>query len=545
MDTRAKEIIARGDKLFSKRLSLLSLWQEIAMQFYVERAHFTVSNSLGEEFADHLMSGFPLMVRRDLGNSLSAMLRPNSKEWFSIRTGRPEKEDNQARRWLEWASQVQKRAMYEKKAKFNRATKEGDHDFAAFGQCVISTEVNHRDTALLYRCWHLRDVAWSEDDTGDICRVHRKWKPTASELSRKFPGRLHPDIAKHLENDPEKEIDCRHIIIPADEYSGEKKIRQPYVSLYVDCEHGHVMEEVGSWTKRYTIPRWQTVSGSQYAYSPATVVAIADARLLQAITLTLLEAGEKAVDPPMIAVQEALRSDVALYAGGITMLDADYDERLGEALRPLTRDLRGIPLGEAMQRATEAQLREAFFLNKLSLPPFTGTPTATQVNQMVTEYIRNAMPLFEPIETDYSAELCEQTFELLRRENTFGSPDDMPDSLSGASLEFKFESPLHEAIERQKGTRAMEAKQLLAMFADTDPNVTAMIDARKALRDSLEGMGVPAAWMRSDEEMAEIEASAEQAKQAQEMIALATGAGQAAEAVGKGGQAIAGLAQPA
>lgn len=538
MDSRAKEIIARGDRLFSKRMSLLSLWQDIALQFYVERAHFTVSHTPGEEFADHLMSGFPLMVRRDLGNALSSMLRPNSKDWFSIRTGRPEREDNQAKRWLEWAGQVQKRAMYDRKARFARATKEGDHDFVAFGQCVISTEVNRREATLLYRCWHLRDVAWQEDETGEVSHIQRKWKPTVRELCRTFPGRVHQNCVNSLDKDPDREIECRHVVMPAADYRGEKKIRQPYASLYVDCENGHVMEESGAWTPTYTIPRWQTVSGSQYAYSPATTIALPDARLLQAITLTLLEAGEKAVDPPLLAVQEALRSDIALYAGGITMLDAEYDEKLGEALRPLTRDLRGIPLGEEMQRAAEAQLREAFFLNKLSLPPFQGTPTATQVNQMVTEYIRNAMPLFEPIETDYSANLCEQTFELLRRESAFGSIDDMPESLSGADIQFKFESPLHEAVERQKGQRALEAKQLLALFADTDPAVVSMIDARKALRDSLEGMSVPAAWMRSDEQMEEIEDAEHQAQLAKQAIALAGQAGAAAEAVGKGGQAL-------
>jgi hypothetical protein len=157
---------------------------------------------------------------------------------------------------------------------------------------------------------------------------------------------------------------------------------------------------------------------------------------------------------------------------------------------------------------------------------------------MVTEYIRNAMPLFEPIETEYSAALCEQSFELLRRENAFGSPDDLPDSLSGADIQFKFESPLHEAVERQKGQRALEAKQMLALFADTDPAAASMIDARQALRDSLEGMGVPAAWMRSNEEMDEIAAEQQEAAMAQQAIALAGQAGDAAEKIGRGGAAL-------
>jgi hypothetical protein len=58
-----------------------------------------------------------------------------------------------------------------------------------------------------------------------------------------------------------------------------------------DCELIHAMPV---WTGFYRIPRWQTVSGSQYSYSPATVAALPDARLIQAMTFTLLEAGEKA-----------------------------------------------------------------------------------------------------------------------------------------------------------------------------------------------------------------------------------------------------------
>lgn len=39
--------------------------------------------------------------------------------------------------------------------------------------------------------------------------------------------------------------------------------------------------------------------------------------------------------------QEPVRSDVALFAGGITLVDMDYDKRLGETLKPLTTDKSG------------------------------------------------------------------------------------------------------------------------------------------------------------------------------------------------------------
>jgi hypothetical protein len=45
---------------------------------------------------------------------------------------------------------------------------------------------------LLYRCWHLRDVAWMEDSTGKVATIYRKWKPTAADLIALFPKTVHP-----------------------------------------------------------------------------------------------------------------------------------------------------------------------------------------------------------------------------------------------------------------------------------------------------------------------------------------------------------------
>jgi hypothetical protein len=62
------------------------------------------------------------------------------------------------------------------------------------------------------------------------------------------------------------------------------------------------------------------------------------------MTYTLLEAGEKVTNPPLVVTQDVVRSDVAMYAGGLVWVDRDYDERLGDAVRPLNIDARGIPV---------------------------------------------------------------------------------------------------------------------------------------------------------------------------------------------------------
>lgn len=525
--TDVKALLKRGDFLFGQRGSLMSLWQSIADNFYPVRADFTTTSALGTDFASNLSTSYPLIVQRELGNAFSAMLRPRDQEWFGITVEHEDRLDGAGREWLEWASGVQRRAMYDRKAQFVRATKEGDYDFAAFGQCVISREIDRREQTLLYRCWHLRDVVWAEKYNGQTPETHRKWKPTCADLVSLFPQTVHADTTKKCKENPYDTVECRHIILASDDYEGTK-FRTPYVSIYLDVEHNQVLEETGSWSAVYIKPRWQTVSGSQYAYSPAAVAGLPDARLIQAMTLTLLEAGEMAVRPPMVGVKEAFRSDLQIFAGGFTAVDAEYDERLGEVLRPLVQDKNGIPFGLEITRDTREMLATAFYLNKLSLPPAgDGEMTAYETGQRIQEYIRNALPLFEPMETEYNGALCEDTFEALLRVGAFGSPQDIPESIRGAEIRFSFESPLHEAIERKKGTAFLEAQQLTRVAIELDPSTLPTLDARKALRDALTGIGTPAKWLRDEKE---VEAFAEQKQAEQQAAQLTQQVASAAEA---------------
>lgn len=534
MHTDAKFLRQQGERLFAQKRPWDSRNQDIADNFYPERADFTVPRDIGDDFASHLMTGYPVLVRRDLANSIGSMLRPKGQPWFHMAADREEKETHEAKAWMEWATGLQRRAMYDRRSMLTRATKEGDHDFATFGGAVISTEVNRRDMKLLYRCWHLRDVAWSEDSYGQICTVYRKWKPTLREMCEYFPGKVHPKALERKEKEPEEKANVLHVVIRSDDYSG-KKVRQPYVSLFLDCDNNHIMEERGSWTRIYTIPRWATVSGSQYPYSPAATVALPDARLIQAMTLTLLEAGERATNPPMIGVAEAIRGDLNVYAGGFTAVDAEYDERLGEVLRPLVQDKTGIPYGLEMADRQQELLREAFYLNTLNMPERGGPEmTAYEVGQRVQEYIRNALPLFEPMEDDYNGNLCEITFDTLMHEGAFGSPDTIPPEIAGSDVTWRFESPLAEMMERQKGQQFLEAKAMIAEATAIDPTAPMIMDFGATLRDVLSGIGSPTKWLRSP---ADVDAMKAQEKAKQDAAVLLAGMQQGADVAEKLGNA--------
>ena len=298
---------------------------------------------------------------------------------------------------------------------------------------------------------------------------------------------------------------------------------RPRFSIFWDEKYNRLISAKPIWGRYYVIPRWQIVQ-NQYAYSPAVIAALPDARLIQAMTFTLLESSEKAANPPLIATKDTVRSDMAVFAGGVTWVDQDYDERLGSALRPISQDYRGINYGVEMAQDTRALIHQAFFLDKLTLPQRTPEMTAYEVSQRVQEYIRNALPLFSPMEQEYNAALCEETFHILLRNGAFGSPQDWPRRMRGIDVEFHFESPLHDVIEQEKSTKWQEAVGMLSSAVALDPSTAFVMDVRTAFRDALLGAGCPATWTVSEDEVDRaVEAHAEQVQQEQLLEQLKTG----------------------
>jgi hypothetical protein len=544
MRQRVRDIIEQGDKRFTEHSRVLPLWQTLAENFHPMRADFTRVRSPSEEFASFLMSGRPALSFRELQNSFSGMLRPRDQQWFHPRT-HSEKVNTapDSRGWLDWAGTTQRRIMYEPRAQFVRATKEADGDFCLTGNAVITVDPNQYMDGVLFRDWHLRDCAWGESIDRSVNRLYFKWEPEACELKEKFGGNqgeyaLSPKVLEAANGkDKNRKIRCRRMLIPADDYDMPEAKRRGlgWISVYVDVENETILEEVATRTMRAILPRWVTVSGSPIAYSPSAILALPDARMLQEISLTILEAGQKAVDPPTISVGEAINGGINMMAGGNTSVDADYDERLGEVLRPMTLKHDGLQFAAAREEKIEKVIDDAFFRSRIGMPTITKEMTAFETQKMYEDFIRGALPLFEPVEAEYNAALCSETFEVALDMGAFGSPYDMPPALRGQELRFEFDSPLQVAADRAKIGYFQQSIQIVAEGAQIDPSVRANFKIDAATRDTLGSVGGPADWIATEDEANAIkQADAQRAQAAAAAEKMAAGADVASKVASAG-----------
>lgn len=534
MDSRARELVTIGDSLFKKKEPWDQLAQEIAEQFYPLRADFTEGFTLGDDFGSGVMDSFPVLACRTLGDAPGAMLRQG--EWFEVQTSDDDlNEDPSVSRWLEDATKRFRNLIYDRRANFVRATNEADHDWAAFGNPVLSVEESPTRDHFLFRDWHPRDCAWMENAVGVIDHNQRNIRMTARGIMQRpaWAKVAHQSIRQAAEKEPTREFKLRHIVLPFEEiYGGDKGKRRQYkdmefCSLYIDCDHEIVLSEGPLPVFNYVIPRWKTVSGYPQGFSPATITALPDGRMLQTLARIIMEQGEKALDPPVYAKSNIFRDAVNRYAGGMTYADIEGDQKIQDAMM-FESPSQGLPAGLELKADVRNMIAESFLINKLMLPA-EREMTAFETQARLAEFRRSVLPFFGPIEHDYHLPLLDTAFQIALRNKAFDL-DEMPDVLSGADVTFRFESPLNSAEGRAAVQAYQESVQIIAGAAQFDQGVVAEYDFRKMTKDAVKGTGAPADWAKDEEQADEdVDAAQQAAGVMQAATALREGAGVAGE----------------
>lgn len=526
MDSRAKELVLIGGKLFAQKANWDSLCQEVAENIYPMRSDFTATFSLGDDFSTDLMDSYPVQARETLGNTIGALLRQG--EWFAVKTGLDEIDEDPANaRWLEYATTHFRRLVYDRRANFVRATNEADHDWVAFGNPVMSVEESPNRDHFLFRTWHPKECAWMVNAVGKIDHNQRNMPMTARNMKMRkaWEGKLHQDILDAAEKDPAKEFKVRHIVLPFEEIYGDDKGKRrqyknsPYCSLYIDCEHEQVLSEAPLPVFNYVIPRWRTVSSFPQGFSPAAINSLPDNRMLQSLARILLEQGEKAVDAPMFAKGEIFRDAINRYAGGMTYVDLEADQKIQDAIFT-EQPSNGLSFGMEMKQDVRNLIAEAFLLNKINLPPH--GKTAYETSALLDEYRRAILPFTGPIESEYHLPLLDIGFQMAIRNNAFNI-NEMPKGLGDQDVTFTFEGPLNTAEGRQNVQAYQETLQMVSAGAQIDKTLTTLIDWKKATKDAVRGTQAPADWFNDEQTEQEATDAANQVDQLTQAAAALKG----------------------
>jgi len=368
---KGKDLLDMSNRLFSKKAQVDNLNQEIAEYFFPERATFTSEIPVGELFGDHLTDFYPVLVRRELADQLGALTRPHGTSWFSASVNDVKAQDDRAaKEFLQFMTDVNRNVLYSRKSNYRRAAKGVENDYSAFGMGHMHVAYSKDRSRLMFKTYHPKDCAIDEGEDGRVNNHHRKIKMSPRAMAHEFGEESLPRAVREMLSSPKDAdkdtFEVRHIIVPKDRYQSDRKMPKgaEYSDVYV-FQDGEILKEEFERSFDMVVPRWQTVSGHCYAFSPATIVALPQARMLQRMMLTLIEGAERRVDPPLIAQDDIMGGPISLESGTVNYVQSGYDERTGVALRAL--DLgKDVGLGEQLVADSRSLLADAFFINKLT-----------------------------------------------------------------------------------------------------------------------------------------------------------------------------------
>lgn len=512
----AESLLGRLKRLRAGRGVWESHWQELAEFMLPRRADFGGMQTPGAKRTERQYDGAPMQAARGLAASLDGMLKPRTATWFSLRAADPDLDRRgEVRRWLEEAESRLRAALYDPRARFLQRSGEVDLDLVVFGTGILYVGEKVGAQRLLFRAHHLRGVYLAADADGEIDTVFRVFRLTARQAAQAFGEDTIGDKTREALRDgnPDSEFDFLHAVYPRHERDPRKTgaTSLPWASVFVDIDSVRLLSEGGFSELPYIVPRWDTAPDEVYGRSPA-MLALPDVATLNQIGKTLLRAGHKAVDPPLLAPDDGIKATPRTWPGGITYYDADMLARTGgrPPLTPLETGF-NLPLGREMQNDVRDQVWSAFYRNVLQLPAAGPQMTATEVIERREEFLRVIGPVFGRLEADYTGPLVERCFRLMLRARML---PEVPGVLRGAGVDFEFASPLIRAQKQIEAAGLRKTIEELGPIAQINPAILENFDADRIVRDAADANGLPARWMvPEDEVQRRREAQAAQAAQ--------------------------------
>ena len=597
------DLVKLGDGMFhdARRTMFMRKWQELAEEFYPERANFFGRYAFTTTHVDYITDNTPWRNRRDLANALSILLRPDGQKWFIARPKDEWRKTERGNAYLDSVSDVMRNYIYSKNSNFRVQWNLADNDFVVFGNAVIAMTENSKGNGFKWECFHIRDCAWEEDEDGVVNHLHRQMQIPLAKWRRMFGAHsMTEGMLKTMKTNP-SELETIHVAcLPVDEFDmitkgaiQKRRTDHKFVMVYY-CPKQKIALKTRLYHEfPYIVRRWFRTEGP-YGDSPAAMHDLVNARMLQAQSGALLDATELAVNPPMLASQEFVSGDVLLRPGAVNWVSANYDQKLGDAIRPLVTGA-NLPVGLETIKDTREQSAATWYINKLSLPATTKDMTAYEVEQILEEYNRSIKPVVQPFQDDNKQALDLLFMALLRKTREIegasaqlaqmnsGMPDpetdrrnllvdlgiqpsmqvfgpfsplsavppDLKDEWSGdiTDLDFEFDGPLEVAYRKIEAGNIKRGLTSLGEIAKLKPDVLDNVDVDTAVRDALQADSFKSKYLYPmqtvEKKRAQMQAKQMQAEKlamAEKMSNMAGNAAKALPAVagamqgGKGGQ---------
>jgi len=372
-------------------------------------------------------------------------------------------------------------------------------------------EEKGKKTVIVFINYFMRDIYIVRNSDGEVDTVFRRFMFSARQAVQEFGiENLGEKIRTAFDSgvDKDKKFNFIQVVEPREERDPEADdpLNMPWLSVYISRDEAEFVEgaEEGYEEFPYQVSVFDKDSLEDYGRSP-TQKKLPDIRMVNELKRIRVKAWDKMVDPTMLVKDDGSVWPLTTKPGGVVFY---RDEA------PIYWEFKG-NLGEINNAISETQneIQKGYFVDMFDPLIDKQNMTATEVQARVEQKLRFLTPIIGRLQSGLFNPMIQRVIGILTRQKKL---PEMPPELSGQDFSIMYLGRLALAL-RTIETEGL-TKTLLEWQPMADMNILEWLDhinVPVAFRDSARNNGVPATWLRSLDDVKQIQdrRAADQAQQ--------------------------------
>ncbi len=517
----AKELLDRQSKLEDKRRNYDSWWDSAAQRVSPSDAVFTTEVEPGVSRHERMFDSTAQTSSQKFAAIVENLMTPRTQVWNALKPPEELSQDHEVEQYLEELNDLLYEVRYSPRSHFPENKHLCYRSLGIFGNYTLMVNDDPGVRGPRYEFVHTREAFWAADHYGAIDTHHRKYKLQGRQVLQraKLWGWTLPEkLQAACEREGFKEFTFLRVIQP-----NEEKIqgRADYRGWAWGCcdlsvDEKALLKEGGFRTWPLAIGRYTLPPGEVYAHSPA-MEAWPAILTLNEQKKTILRAGQKEVDPPVLLSEEGALEPFNLRAGA---LNHGMVTDQGSALALPFKTGANVPLGIELAEIERRAIGESFLTEVFRVLVEHPDMTATQVLEITRERAVMLAPTMNRLHSEDLGAMIQREIDILVTNGRVPPPpQQLMEALDQYTIEYQ--SPLARAMRAGDGAAIIRTIETLPTFVSIDPNVAYHIDVPASFRELADINGVPARLMRDPKIAAQMAADAAERDEEQQAIAAA------------------------
>lgn len=524
--------LARKASLWSERSSWDSHWREISEYQQPRLGRFMVTDQNKGGRRNHkIIDNTAVLASRTLAAGMMSGMTSPARPWFKMGLQDTDlMEYGPVKTWLHEVTGLMLKIFASSNT--YRALHNCYEELGLFGTWA-NFVMDDFQNVIHHHPMTIGEYAIATDDKGNVDTLCRDMQMTVGQMVKKF-GLANCSVAvrnMHARGNLDAWVNVMHMVEPRHDrdHSMRDAKNMPFSSCYFEPgreDWDKFLRESGFDRFPALCPRWDVTGNDIYGHSPGMDV-LGDVKQLQQQQLRKGQAIDYQTNPPLQVPSAYKGATSSRLPGGVFYVDANSPTAGVRSAFEVNLDLSHLreDINDVRSRIKAGYYEDLFLM--LANDTRSGI-TATEVAERHEEKLLMLGPVLERQHNELLSPLVDMTFERIVKAGMLVGRRQPPPELEGIELKIEFVSVLAQA---QRAVAAGGVDRLLgtvSTIAAANPAVLDKIDFDQVVDDYAEMFGVNPEIVIPDDKVAEIRAARAKQQAAQQMLATAPAAADAA-----------------